>query len=171
MLEKTLQSPLDCKEFQPVHPKGDQSWVFIGRTDAEAKTPILCLATSWEELTHWKRPWCWEGLGAGEEGDNRGWDGWTASPTWWTWVWVNFGSWWWTGRPGVLRFMGLQKVWHDWTDWLGLKASWLQAWASRVPIYKAKMNGAPKAVASVMITSESPSFTDEGTEAHSGWVT
>ena len=70
------------------------------------------LATSCEELTHWKRPWCWEGLGAGE-GDNREWDGWMASPTRWTWVWVNSGSWWWTGRPGVLRFTGSQRVGHD----------------------------------------------------------
>ena len=71
------------------------------------------LATSCRELTHWKRLWCWEGLGAGGEGDDRGWDGWMASPTWWTWVWVNSGSWWWTGRPGVLRFMGSQRVAHD----------------------------------------------------------
>ena len=63
-------SPLDCKEIQPVHPK-DQSWVFIGRTDAEAETPNT-LATSCEELTRWKRPSCWEGLGAGGEGDDRG---------------------------------------------------------------------------------------------------
>ena len=55
------------------------------------------LATSCEELTHWKRPWCWEGLGAGGEGDDRGWDGWMASPPWWAWVWVNSGSWWWQG--------------------------------------------------------------------------
>ena len=74
----------------------------------------ICLATSCEELTHWKRLWCWKGLGAGGEGDDRGWDGWMASPTWWTWVWVNSGSWWWTGRPGVLRFMGSQRVGHDW---------------------------------------------------------
>ena len=72
------------------------------------------LATSWEELTHWKRLWCWEGLGAEGEGDDRGWDGWMASLTWWTWVWVNSESWWWTGRPGVLRFMGSQSVRHDW---------------------------------------------------------
>ena len=76
---------------------------------------ILCtLATSCEELTHWKRLWCWEGLGAGGEGDNRGWDGWMASLTWWTWVSVNSGSWWWTGRPGVLQFMGSKRVGHDW---------------------------------------------------------
>ena len=72
------------------------------------------LATSCKELTHWKRPWCWEGLGAGGQGDDRGWDGWMASLTRWAWVWVNFRSWWWTGRPGVLRFMGLQRVRHDW---------------------------------------------------------
>ena len=72
------------------------------------------LGTSCEELTHWKRPWCWEGLGAGGEGDDRGWDGWMASPTRWTWVWVNSGSWWWTGRPGGLQFMGSQRVGHNW---------------------------------------------------------
>ena len=72
------------------------------------------LATSWERLTHWKRPWCWERLGAGGEGDDRGWDDWMASLIRWTSVWVNSGSWWWTGRPGVLRFMGLQRVRHDW---------------------------------------------------------
>ena len=75
------------------------------------------LATWCEELTHWNRPWCGEGLGAGGEGDDRGWDGWMASPTrwtWWTWVWVNSRSWWWTGRPGVLNSMGLQRIRHDW---------------------------------------------------------
>ena len=72
------------------------------------------LATSCEELTHWKRPWCWEGLGSRGEGYNRGWDGWMASPTQWAWVCVNSGSWWWTGRPGVLWFMGSQRVGNDW---------------------------------------------------------
>ena len=66
------------------------------------------------ELTPWKRPWCWKGLGVGGEGDDRGWDVWMASLTRWTWVWVNSGSWWWTGRPSVLRFMGSQRVEHDW---------------------------------------------------------
>ena len=61
-----------------------------------------------------EKPWCWERLRAGGEGDNRGWDGWMASLTQWTWVWVDSGSWWWTGRPGVLQFMGLQRVRHDW---------------------------------------------------------
>ena len=72
------------------------------------------LATWCEELTHWKRPWCWERLRAGGEGDNRGWDGWMVSPTRWTWVLVDSGSWWWTGRPGMLRFVGSQRVGHDW---------------------------------------------------------
>ena len=71
------------------------------------------LATSCEELTHWKSVWCWEGLGAGGEGDDRGWDGWMASLTRWTQVWVNTGSWRWTGRSGVLWFMGSQRVGHD----------------------------------------------------------
>ena len=71
------------------------------------------LATSFEELTHWKRLML-GGLGAGGEGDDRGWDGWMASLTRWTWVRVNSGSWWWTGRPGMLQFMGLRRVGHDW---------------------------------------------------------
>ena len=114
VLEKTLESPLDCKEIQPVYPKGDQSWVFIGRPDAETETPILWLADSL------KRPWCWERLRAGGEGGNRGWDGWMASPTQFTWVWVDSGSWWWTGRHGVLWFTGLQRVGHDWVNELEL---------------------------------------------------
>ena len=113
VLEKTLESPFDCKAIQPIHPKGDQSWVFTGRTDVEAETPTL-VATSCEELTHWKRPWCWECLEAGGEGDNRGWDGWVASLTWWTWVWVNSRTWWWKGRPGVLWFMESQRAGHGW---------------------------------------------------------
>ena len=82
------------------------------------------LATSCQELTHWKRLWCWEGLGAGREGGDWGWDGWMASRTRWMWVWVNSGRWWWTGRPGVLWFMGSQRVGHDWAtelDWTELK--------------------------------------------------
>ena len=92
------------------------------------------LATWCEELTHWKRPWCWEGLGAGGEGDDRRWDGWIASPTRWTWVWVNSGSWWWTGRPGVLRFMGLHRVRHDWVTELKQRRLYtkqcMQTWVS-----------------------------------------
>ena len=110
MLEKTLKSPLDCKEIQPVHPKGNQSWILIERTDAEAETPIL-----WPpDVKNWKKPWCWERLKLGGEGDYRGWDGWMASLTLWTWVWISSGSWWWTGKPGVLQSMGLLRVRHDW---------------------------------------------------------
>ena len=72
------------------------------------------LATWCKELTHWKRPWWWERLRAGGEGDDRGWDDWVASLTQWTWVLVDSGSWWWTERPGMLQYMGLQRVWHDW---------------------------------------------------------
>ena len=78
------------------------------------KLKLSTLATSCEELTHWERLWCWEGLGAGGEGDDRGWDGWMASLTRWMWIWVNSGRWWWTGRPGMLWFMVSQRVGHDW---------------------------------------------------------
>ena len=74
-----------------------------------------------------EKPWCWEGLGAGGEGDNRGWDGWMASRTRWRWVWVNSGSWWWAGRPGVLQFMGSQRVGHDWVtelNWTEIRIFW-----------------------------------------------
>ena len=132
VLSSFCHCPLDCKEIQSVHPKGDQPWVFIGRTDAEAETSILWLPDC-KELTRLKRPWCWQGLGAGGEGDDRGWDGWMASPTRWAWVWVNSVSWWWTGRPGVLQSMGLQRVGHDWTtelNWTsGAKSrTWLNDW-------------------------------------------
>ena len=120
VLEKILENPLDSKEIQPVYPKGNQSWIFIGRTDAEAETPNT-LATWCEELT-WT--WCWERLKTGGEGDDRGWDGWLASPTQWTWVWVNSGSWWWTGRPGVLQSMGLWRVGHNWVTELKTHPLW-----------------------------------------------
>ena len=113
VLEKTLESPLDCKQIQPVHPKGNQFWIFIGRTDVEAKNSNT-LAIWCEELTHWKDSQYQEDEKAGGEGDNRGWDGWMASPTQWTWAWVNFGNWWWTGKPGVLQSMGSLRVGHDW---------------------------------------------------------
>ena len=81
------------------------------------------LATWCEELTHLKRLWCWKRLKVGGEGDDRGWDGWMASPTQWTWVWVNSGSWQWTGRPGMLLSMGLQRVGHDWA----IELNWSEA--------------------------------------------
>ena len=91
LLEETLESPLDCKEIQPVHPKENQSWIFTGRTDGWSWNANT-LVTWCEELTHWKRPWCWERLKVGGEGDGRGWDGWMASLTQWIWVWVNWES-------------------------------------------------------------------------------
>ena len=113
VLEKTLESPLDCREIQPVHHKRKsvlniywKNWCWSWNSNT--------LATWCEELTHWKRPWCWERLKAGGKGDDRRWDGWMASPAQWTWVWVNSRSWWWTGRPSVLQFMGSQRVRHDW---------------------------------------------------------
>ena len=104
--------PVDCKEIQPVHPKGSQSWVFIGRTAAEAETPILWPpdVKSW---LNWKDPDAGKDWGQEEKG-TTGWDGWMTSLTQWTWVWVDSGSWWLTGRPGVLQFMGLQRVRYDW---------------------------------------------------------
>ena len=107
-----FESPLDCKETQPVNPRGNQSCIFIGRTDAEAETPIL-----WSpDVKNWllgKRPWCWERLKAGGEGEDRGRDGWMASLTTWTWVWTSSGSWWWTGKSGVLESMGSPRGKHD----------------------------------------------------------
>ena len=118
VLEKTLENSLDSKEIHPVHPKGDQFWVFTGRTDVEAETPV---ATWCKELTHLKRLWCRERLKAEGEGDNRGWDGWMASPTQYTWVWVGSRSWWWTGKPGVLQSMGCKELdMTEWLNWLNL---------------------------------------------------
>ena len=112
MLEKTLEGPLDSKEIQKVHPKGNQSWIFIGRTNAKAETRILWppYVKSW---LIWKDPdsgkdWRQEEKGTTED------DGWMASPTHWTWIWVNSRSWWWTGRPDMLHSMGSQRVGHDW---------------------------------------------------------
>ena len=101
------------------------------------------ISTSCEELTHWKGLWCWEGLGAGGEGDDRGWDSWMSSLTRWMWVWVNSEGWWWTGRPGVLRFMESQRVAHDcvtelnWTELRGSKKAELKprGWGSSSSVF------------------------------------
>ena len=118
-VEKTLESPLDCKEIKPINSKGNQSWIFIGRTDAETETPIL-----WPpDLKNWligKDP------DAGKDWRQEGTieDGWLSSPTWWTWVWASFGSWWWTGKPGVLQSMGSQRAGHDWATELNWTLSY-----------------------------------------------
>ena len=112
VLEKTLESPLDwrrsnqsiLKEINPNILWKDWWWSWNSNT----------LVTWWEELSHWKRPWCWERLTVGREGDSRGWDGWMTSQTRWTWVWASSWSWWWTGRPGALQSMGSQRVRHNW---------------------------------------------------------
>ena len=121
VLEKTLESPLDCKEIKPVNPKENQSWTFIGRTDTEIETPILWTPEVKNRLTG--KDWCWERLKAGREGDDRKWDGWMASLTLWTWIWATSRSWWWTGKPGVLQSMGLQRVGHDWVTELNWNSS------------------------------------------------
>ena len=109
-LQGDATSPSLRKSFLNIHWK-DWWWSWNSNT----------LATWCKELTRLKRPWCWARLKAGGEGDNRGWVGWMASPTWWTWSRASFRSWWWTGKPGVLQSMGSQRVGHNWvtelTDW------------------------------------------------------
>ena len=120
VLEKTLESPLDCTEIQPVHPKGDQSWVFTGRTDVEAETPILWPLDAKNWLI-WKDPDAGKDWRQDEKGTTED-DGWMASPTRWTWVWASSGSWWWTGKRGVVQSMESQRVGHDWAielNWKG----------------------------------------------------
>ena len=122
VLEKTLESPLDCREIQPVHRKGDQSWIFIGRPDAEAETPILWPADTKNWLTG-KHPYAgkdWRQEKGMTENEMVGWTRWLTR---WTWVWESSGSWWWTRKPGVLWFMGLQIVGHDWATEL----NWTEA--------------------------------------------
>ena len=138
VLEKTLESPVDCKQIQPVKLKGNQSWIFIGRTDAEAESPILwppdgknwLIGKDPDAGKDWRQ----------EKKGMTGWDGWMASPTWWTWIWVSSGSWWWTGKPVVLQSMGSQsQTWlRDWTDWsfwisvLGFFWIYTQEWNCQV---------------------------------------
>ena len=125
VLEKTLESPLDCKEIQPVHPKGNQSRIFIGRIDAEVETPIL-----WPpDVESWligKVPDAGKDWGQKEKGGDRRWDGWMASPTQWMWLWVNSGRWWRTRKPGMLQSIGLPRVGHD------LATEWQQQWFKNV---------------------------------------
>ena len=123
VLEKTLESSLDCKEIKPVNPNLKEISPEYSLEGLMLKLKLQYFGTWCEELTHLKRPWWWERLKAGREGDDRGWDGWMASPTQWTWVWVNSGSWWWTGKPGMLQSMGVTKSRTWLSDWTELKVS------------------------------------------------
>ena len=120
VLERTLESPLDSKEIQPVNPKGNQSWIF--RKDWFWSWNSSTLVTWCKELTYLKRPWSWESLKEGGEGDDRGWDGLMASPTRWTWVEVNSRSWWWTGRPGCSPWDHKELDMTEWLNWTELMA-------------------------------------------------
>ena len=113
VLEKTLESPLDCKEIQPVHPEGYQPWIFIRRTDAEAANPMLWPPAVKNWLT--------------EKDPERGWDGWMVSLSQWTWVWVNSASWWWTGRPGVLQSWDHKHNWVTELNW-----TWPSNYSSKI---------------------------------------
>ena len=112
-LEKTLESPLNCKEIKPVHPKGNQSWIFIGRTDTNVEVPIF-----WPlDVKNWifgKDPDAGKDWKAGGEGNDRGWDGWMASLTRWMWVLASSRRWWRTWKSGMLQSMGSQRVGHNW---------------------------------------------------------
>ena len=108
-VEKAVESPLDYKDIQPVHPKGNQSWIFIGRTDAEAETPILWPPDAKNQLIG-KDPDAGKDCRQEEKGTTEDEMGWMAPLTRWTWVWVGSRSWWWTG-----------KSWTGLSDWTELK--------------------------------------------------
>ena len=120
VLEKTLESPLNCKEIKPVNHKGNQSWILIGRTDAGAEAPILWLPDLKSQL-NWERPWCWERLKAGGKGDDIERDGWLTSPTQWTWVWASSGRWWRTGKPACCNPWDAKE--SHMTEWLNNNSS------------------------------------------------
>ena len=113
--KRLFESCLDSKEIQPVHPKGNQSWIFIGRTDAKAETTILWPPEVKNLLIG--KDSCWEGLKVGGEGDDWACDGWMASLTLWKWVWVSSGSWWWTGKPGMQEAMGVTESQTQLSHW------------------------------------------------------
>ena len=93
-------------------------WTELNWTELELGTAMKYISFLMWRTDYWIRPWCWERLKPGGEGDDGGWDGWMASPTQWTWVWISSGSWWWTGKPGVLQSMGSRRVGHDWVTTL-----------------------------------------------------
>ena len=132
VLEKTLESPLDCKEIKAVNPKGNQSWIFIGRTDAEAEVPILWPSDAKSWLTG-KNPDADKDWRQEKKGTTRVWDGWMASLIRWAWVWASSGRWWWRGKPGVLQSMGSQRVGHNWVtklNWTVIEGCSSEIWAT-----------------------------------------
>ena len=114
LLEKTLEGPLDTRRTNQSILKEIRPQYSLKRLMLKLK--LQYLATWCDELTHWERPSCWEKLKVGGEGDDRGWDGWMASPIQWIWVWANSGSWWWTGTPFMLQFMESQRVGLNWSE-------------------------------------------------------
>ena len=133
VLEKTLEGPLNSKEIKQVNPKGSQ---FEYSLDGLMLKLNLQYFGHWcEELTHWKRLWCWERLKAGH-GDDRRWDVWMALPTWWTWVWASSRSWWRTGKPGMLQSVESQRVGHDWATEL----NWIKYNNNLILIYSVPQN-------------------------------
>ena len=137
MLEKTLESPLDIKEIQPVHPKGDHP-------EYPLEGLMLKLKLQYIGLPMWRtysleRPWCWERLKAGGEGDDRAWDGQMASPIQWPWVWVGSRSWWWKGKPDTLQSMRSQRVGRDWMT--ELNYSWKSHWIMQEKAQMIKFQG------------------------------
>ena len=132
VLEKTLESPLDCMEIQPVNPKGNKSWIFIGRTDVEAEAPTLWPPDAKNWLI-WKDPDAGKDWGqetGTKEDEMVGWH--HRPPTQWKWVWVNSRSWWWTGRTGVLQSTGLQRFGHSWVTELN--------WSRQIKIFSWSFN-------------------------------
>ena len=120
VLEKTLESPLDCKEIQPVSPEYSLEGLML-------KMKFQCFGHLMRRTDSFEKAWCWERLRAGGEGEDRGWDGWMASPTQWTWVWVSSRSWWWTGKPGMLQSVESQRVRHDWVTELNwTELNWIR---------------------------------------------
>ena len=133
VLEKTLESPLDCKEIQPVHPKDISPGCSL--EGLRLKLKLQYLGHLMQRADSSERLWWWERLRTGEEGDDKGWDGWMASLIQWTWVWVESGIWWWTGRPGMLWIMESQRVRHDWATELNWTEALINAECNRPTAY------------------------------------
>ena len=136
VLEKALENPLDSKEVKPVNFKGNQSWIFI-RKDWCWSWNSNTLATWCKELTHWKRPWCWDRLTAGGEEDNRGWDGWMTSLTQWTWIWASSGSWWWAG--GCSPWGCKESDTTERLNWTELNGTHIEASGILLTLWKRKL--------------------------------